>query len=133
MQIYNNELTKTELSRIFSKDQLLIINYTEKKLGKNNIFCKNQTKTIGDAIKLLSKFKESCLKDIQAEEMPLEGIDFYVYSNQEAEYIKEYAKEFSSFYKRLYLFKVNNFYTNKHINYTRVMHQNRFINFINFL
>jgi len=133
MQIYAKKLTKTEISKIFKKDELLIVNYTEKILGNKNIYCQNVSKTIYDAIKLLSKFKETCLKDIQQEIMPMEVIDFYIYKSQESEYIRIYLQQFAAFYKRLYLFKVNTSYSDNCINYTRISHQNRFINFINYI
>lgn len=97
---------------------------------KNTILSK-PSQTIFSAIKVLSKFKRSCLSDIESGECPIEGIDFHVLSDDEAEFVAAICSMFKNLNKKLYLFKVNTVREDRKIHYTNLKHQNRFINFLN--
>ena len=109
----------------------LLLREAKTLVNSKNTLLNKPSQTIFSTIKVLSKFKRSCLADIESGECPIEGIDFYVLSDDEAEFVAAICSMFKNLNKKFYLFKVNAVREDRKIHYTNLKHQNRFINFLN--
>lgn len=118
--------------KLAAQEQTLLI-YAKAFISSKNKNIENPSETIISAIKLLSKFKKSCWKDIEDGIELLEGIDFYLDNNEDTEMIAAICRAFQSIHKKSYIFVVHTKVDNRShaIIYISLKHQRRFINFIN--